>query len=333
MTIAAAPADVQLDAPGTTYLFPLHGLEAFADDFELCGARIARLSVSTWAHIEKGIIGDFIAQHASRGPLFALFTRSDVTELDEAAQRFADSDAECRHLLMALRLLRGRTLIDPALSARYFVTGVYTSRHSAVYRQAFVNHEFRDAYTLEPDDPGRVARLHALVSRAAAAGWAEAALVLENLNHRFAPHLGAADRYLVLCTALEMIFGRFSEMVAGTSLPARAAAACTLAPAWLGDPFDVAPFLSGPGRDLRNIVAHNADRDVPMPLDEGVERLTTIVRRATAVYLTLRPHHRGGGTAVKWFNTTLAGIVAGEEPARSLAHHAIEEAGMHEAAI
>jgi hypothetical protein len=324
--------DVQFGATGGTYLFPLHGLEAFADDFELCGARILRPSVYTWAYIEKGTVGDFIVKNADRVPLFAVFTRSDVTDLPDAANRFAEVDGVFRQALMALRLLRGGGLIDPTLSARYFVIGAYTSRHSALYRQTFVKHHFPDPYRLEAEDLPRLIHLNTLVRRAAEAQWGEVDLILENLNHRFALHLGDPDRYAMLCTSLEVVFGRFGDTIQGASLAARASAACSLAPSWLGDRFDESAFLAGPARDLRNIVMHGGDLEATLPLQESVDRLTTIVRRAVVVYLALRPQHRDKSTPVRWFNTVLAGVVAGDPSTQLLAQRAIREAQLHEAA-
>jgi hypothetical protein len=310
---------------GTTYLFPLHGMEAFADDFELGDARVMRLPVHRWAYIEKSSIGDRIFDQAARSPLFAVYTRSDVPASD-SAEGFPEVDTRFRCLLMAMRLLRGSVLIDPTLSARYFASGAFTSRHSALYRQSFVNFAPSDPYTLLPDDVGRLMTLRALVQRAGEAAWQEADLVLENLNHRFAPHLTPHNRYGIMCTTLEMLLGPFNKK----SLAVRAAAACALSPSWLGERFDERAFLRGPGLELRNIVAHGADRELPLPIEEGVEKLTTVLRRTAAMYLVLRPRHTGDATPVDWFNTILADIASVDAAASSLAREALRDAAMDE---
>jgi len=323
MTADTAPS---LDfSSGTTYVFPLYGMEAFADDFELGDARVMRLPVHQWAYIEKSSIGDRILEQAVRSPLFAVFTRPDITGA-ASAEEFPAVDTRFRYLLMAMRLLRGSVLIDPTLSARYFASGAITSRYSALYRQAFVNFATADPYTMRPDDIGRLMTLRHLVQRAADAAWREADLVLENLNHRFAPNLTPHDRYGIMCTTLEMLLGPFNKK----SLAVRAAAACALSPSWLGERFDEQAFLRGPGLGLRNIVAHGAGRELPLPIEEGVEKLTTILRRTVATYLVLRHLHAGAAAPVDWFNTILAGVASGDAAASSLAREAFRDAAMSE---
>lgn len=323
MVTETKPFYLDLERPGTTFLFPIYGLQLSEESLEIRGWTLTRIPIATWMHIEKSAVNQNILARAPRSPIFAICRRDDVSS-EEGQGAFEDVALGWSQIMRAMRLLRHETLLDPIYTARYFASGVWTRRMAGLYRQAFLSEQPGNPYRLEQRDLPRVDVITALVERAAGAGWSEVELMFEGLEQRFAPHMDALDAYGTLCGVLESLFGRFRDRIGGLNLAERAERACRLLPDWFDAPCGVASFLAGPGRELRNIAAHGADREPPMPPEDGLKMLTDIVRASMACYLAMRASCPSGQRPFEWFNTTVSAASKGDAKAIADAGTAIE---------
>jgi hypothetical protein len=284
------------------YWYPLVGLRLVEERTFLGPALLERPTFEEWRHMERTDVAMLYQDDWAR----ALIQGKDVVETLPVCLvitlNLEEPSAEDENPLEAnWSLARGRA--DVVLSALWLhklgflappeLFGIYSAdSHGVVTRQpGWYRQEFPetvdDGYVLEADDVAPVVALMELVAEyRARAQNPSAELALDNLRLSHGWHLSPVDRLAVLFAGVETLFGGYrarDEPFEYVPMPWRAALGCMPA----GTPADpgVEAFLKGPGRKLRNAVAHGSllagERDV----DEDVERIRRVLRGAIGRFL------------------------------------------------
>jgi hypothetical protein len=188
-------------------------------------------------------------------------------------------------VLYGLWLHKRGNVLPPELFGLYADSSDgFVSRIPGVYRQELPS-KIDDGYVLTTEDVASVEKLVELVHRyRARAANSSADLALDNLRASYGWHSSAVDRLVVLFAGLEAVVGGYNardEPFAHVPMPVRAAIA---AGAGVADD-DARSFLSGPGRELRNAVAHGGELTDDEQVAGEIQALRDILRRALAGYL------------------------------------------------
>lgn len=254
------PAAVEDEPEAIDYYFPLFGLERAGKSLLIGDVLLYLPDLETWRLVEKtDVVDKHVIREGRPIPWCLLLGRFVDGERREATFRhWPDVDADASDVILALRLHRGGTFIDPLYVGAYARMGMFNERMPGPYRQSFYELDVEDSYVFSDDDRESVAALAALVGKyRRARSHTAGEIALDNFRHSFAPHLQPQARLAMMFIALEALLGGLSdrERVGGISMAARAAVAAS----GTGEPDrSVQRLLEGRGRRWRNAVAHGS---------------------------------------------------------------------------
>lgn len=287
------------------YAFPLAGFLLDEEPVFVSGILIARPTLEEWRLLEKTDVADLIvfpglAGIAGAEPPICIYVNQPLSaepDLEDVVEHWSDASGAADDVLYALWLHGDGDLPPPEMTCLYSntSTGLY-SRFPGPYRQG-VRTPPGDPYRLRKADVQPVALLTDVL-RGYRTGATDPAgeIALVNLRQSYGWYLAPADRLAMLFAALEALLGGYrpSREFGGLSMPRRAALALER-PA-------VEEFLAGPGRALRNAVAHGT-----APADAAaVDEVREIVRGVIARYVRFCVEQGPSSRPTDAFNEALA---------------------------
>jgi hypothetical protein len=282
------------------YWYPLVGLELTEPRAWIRGGLLERPTYAEWAGVERSDVADLRKEPRMREALgmerrntlpvclvLVADPRSAPASTEQLAlhARWPEATAAAETVLHGLWLHKRGNILPPALFGLYAHDSEgMVSRQPGWYRQELPD-EIDDGYVLATEDVAAVERLAELVGRyRARAANPSAELALENLRASYGWHSSPGDRLVALFAGLEAMVGGYhagDEPFGHVPMPDRAAVAAGEA----GSDAEVEAFLAGPGRKLRNAVAHGARLIDDERLAADIEMLRDILRRGLARYL------------------------------------------------
>jgi hypothetical protein len=268
-----------LEPEAIDYYFPLFGLQR-AEESLLIGDVVLYLpDLETWWDVEKS---DVVATHVLEGgrpiPWCLLLGRFIDGERREATFRhWPEVQAEASDVVLALRLYKDGTFIDPWYVGAYSRAGIFNERLPGPYRQGFYDLDVEDPYVLSDEDREPVEALAALIGEYRRARSHTAGdIAVENFRHSFGPYVQPQARLAMLFAALESLLGGLGDQDRVGNVPPAARAAVAVSET--GEPDrSVQRLLAGRGRRWRNAVAHGSLRRSE-DIDEMQRTLSAIVR-------------------------------------------------------
>lgn len=278
-------SSVDLRNTDFTFFFPLFGLEVEGGDYIIEDALITKPTSLEWADLERSDVADQIYARGQEPPYFCIFQRNSEGRSQKMMELWSSVVEEFDSLLLALRLHKSGTLVDPYYSGRYAFSkelGI-RSRMPGIYRQSVIGSTWESPFRLRKVDKQSVQHLWELV-RTYNSQIANPAgnIAMENFRACFGPQLLDRDRVVLLYVALEALFGGFRDRINKVSMWKRAAFAVGI-DGRLDN--SAQRFLKKKGRILRNQVAHGSLEEPPLPYLEAIDRLREIVRRALVRFL------------------------------------------------
>jgi hypothetical protein len=300
--------------PWIEYLFPLAALRLERDEVMFQDAVLARPTLEEWRLFEKTDVADMLVMPALAGVSgaetpYCIWVPRELDkepEPDDVTSLWPEAKAIADDLLYALWLHKAGDLPPPELVCLYARTSNgWSIRQPGPYRQA----EFKlpgEPYALEEADLTSVTELAELRRAYRRASNPAAEIAFENLRQSYGWYLDSGDRLAMLFAALEALLGGYrprgptESPYRQVSMPRRAATA-------IGDA-GIESYLAGPGRELRNAIAHGR----PPEGDEAVERVRDVVRQILVLYLEFCVSEEGSGEAkpALRFNRLLAEAAA-----------------------
>jgi len=325
--------------------FPLYGLRYEGESFPIWLAMVFQFDVSEWRFWEDT---DIYIEHLGEDEALEGFALEDRVDLDwknplphgllvttpgDTDDALPILEALAMDVVLALRLHKQGSFLDPQFFGTYFERGGWRTRRQGLYRQWAYDERgdvasfFREpGYILEREDQEALTRLAAqlFVDRGEQTSHD---LGLENFRYSSAPKLGDHARLTLLFTALEVIFGRFDSSAGGVGFVERSVAA-----ARLGSVADdrLGSFMADEARGLRNIVAHSGEEALPSDAGSAVGILSDAVRGALRCRLQFTGVMRESADRVAEatknpalpihdaFNLLLAAAVAGDQTAEEI---------------
>lgn len=327
----SGPDDVTAPPPSRPRaLFPLVGLDAPEDRFELVGIEVERVPLDAWAMLEPQWVVDLYRDvYAARPRFFATF---DVEGADVAAE-IATCRARLTEALLLARLAAPGVLVDPAHLVGYFrdESSGMTQRAldddslrlaGSAFGEPIVlpartrsfggRTEHRPLRAILPSGPAFLAdaatraRVETLRARWLAARSADAHGPLRwpvrNLWIGCDPLLGPVPRAAALFAALEGALGRFGRPGSRPSMGERVRTLLTRLEG-VADDEPVAAFVEDSLRGARNAVAHGSvdrrgtDVEAVLPTLEDVARVAVAALLGLTAERARRPDGRGERSA------------------------------------
>ena len=213
------------------------------------------MTYQNWSLLEKsGVAREFIMEYCRVSPYFCIFTYPySLDQNDTFLYQLANaSTLKLERLVMALRLFKNGTIINPHYVVKYLRSGGMNYRFPGLYRETFLNRKIDLPYELLNEEIPAVefiARILLIYENY----WSDPAadIAIRNFRWSHGPNLNIASKLLFMFTTIEAIFGMFHEKYSDSGIGKR------IGVAYKPDDIDgVSNFIENTLRNMRNKVAH-----------------------------------------------------------------------------